>query len=100
MTKPVVIRGISYSSAKLAAIALGVSPQTIAIARQNNRLANVGLGLHGNVSGNSNRRETILCGIVYKSRADAASAIGVPLSQLSSFLTIAAKLGIDVHGCD
>ena len=94
VTGPVVIRGARYDSAAAAARDLGVSVQTVISARQRGTLESVGLGLHGNRGGGSNRRAVTIQGHTYESRKDAARALGVSISQLSTFLSVAEHLKI------
>jgi DNA-binding XRE family transcriptional regulator len=95
ITGPIVIRGARYDSASAAAARdLGVSTQTVVNARQRGTLESVGLGLHGNRDGGSNRRPVTIQGHTYESRKDAARALGVSQSQLASFLSIAEHLKI------
>jgi len=96
ITGPVTIRATSYPSAAAASRALGVSRQTVISARANGTLDRCGLGLPGNLDGASNRKETRIKGATYESRLDAARALGLSLSQISTFLSVAEFLKIDV----
>ena len=95
-TGPVIIRGTSYPSATAAARALGLSLQTVVNARALGTLDRCGLGISGNLDGDANRKETRINGRTYESRKDAARALGLSVSQLSTFLSVAEHLKIKV----
>jgi type IV secretory pathway TrbL component len=96
-TGPVEIRGQVYANQTAAAAALGVTRAAVNIALRTGKAATVGLGLRGNQNGASNRRITTIRGVTYESRAAAAQALGLSLSQLSTFLSVAAELNINVN---
>lgn len=97
MTRPLIIRGVNYFSVKHAADSIGVSAAAVSAALKKGSAENVGLGMSGNRDGANNRRETILKGVTYKSRQAAAESLGVSCPELSAFLRIAARLGIEVN---
>ena len=92
-TGPVIIRGQEYPNLRQASIALGVSIQTVSQARKNNALDSVGLG-----RGNGKRalKNTVINGVAYPSRKHAAEVLGLNYSQLSTFLTVAKHLNINI----
>lgn len=96
ITGPLEIRGVTYKTSAAAARALGVSSQVVSKARRNGTLQNVALGIPSNLDGSSNRRETVILGVTYASRTDAALALDITATQLSIFLGVASHLNLDV----
>lgn len=77
--KPIVIRGVSYPSRYAAGKALGLSGSAIEKAAKRGNLEMVGLNRAGN-------RETVLEGMVFASRKEAAEYYGVSQGTISRWV--------------
>ena len=88
LAKPVTIRGVEYRSSLDAAKAIGVSVQTVRQAVSSGTLDNVGLGPRKLGDAPTYGRATNIANVLYPSRTAAAKALGVTISEISSYIKI------------
>lgn len=97
MTRPVIIRGVSYPSMTAAGQALGVTKATVGIARRKGQsyLDRVGLGVAGYDAPAPLRaarasKAVTIGGVTYASNATAAAALGVRDTYISAWRKVEA----------
>jgi hypothetical protein len=88
MTRAVIIRGVTYPSQRLAAEALGVTPQTVGHAVRRGTTDNVGLGPLQKGCEPPRRCAITLGGVAYPSHKAAAEALGLTSTAISSYLKV------------